>query len=231
MYLKSNQSKPYRRLLILDYQDTFVNTVHQIVKGELEIDIIAHVSTGMLLIKRLRESYTEIDLILLGTAKGKCDRDSMIYARYIRRYFPKIRIIIVSLHKVGAYILNMYNNGILGYLFRNFHSEELQACIASVSQGEKYYQGEVKACMEAHQRHIQPKEDIDICLTDKEKFILQWMEQGIGLSEISRLTDMREKSVFMHWKSITRKFETEDRATIIQMASNQGLLEEVIEVG
>ena len=211
-------------LLILDSQKSLQNTLAQMLETEADICSVSCTNSKEESMNILAEAQGDAPVVLMDVHLTQGEPDGLIFARDLREYFPHIKIIMYSFHKVGAYIYYMYRIGVHGYLFKDAKLSQLVEAIRRVKDGQLYYQGAVQKRLEAYKKFLHSKSDRELYVTLPEREFLQQMKEGHSLSEMFSDPDLNLVRMITHWSNITLKFGTQDVAHIISTSVEKGWL-------
>lgn len=152
------------------------------------------------------------------------ETEGLDLAEYIRRHFPSVKVIMLSMHLHGAYIHRMFNAGIGGYLLKSTSLEVVLEAIHRVNQGKRYFPMEI---MDAMDEFIMSGADIapkNVQLTPTEAYILELIAEGMSSKEISQKMGNKESTVEVHRRNILAKFGVKKVALLIREAIRMGFL-------
>lgn len=68
-------------------------------------------------------------------------------AKYIKNVNPMLKVILLSSHKEGFYVVNALEAGVDGYIHKDSDPEELIEGIHKVLQGEKFFSSEISGML------------------------------------------------------------------------------------
>jgi len=119
------------RLAIVDGNTLFRKILTQFLSDQKNINVHLQSSDVHDLLNHLRNYKIDLLLIDILTARG----DSIEAFRFIRNEHPDIRILVCSMNTDLAFISNLLDLGIHGYVSKTDDPEELLNAIQSVSSG------------------------------------------------------------------------------------------------
>ena len=100
------------RILIADDHAIVRQGLRQIVSGTEDMEVAAEAASGNEAIQRVRES--EPDIVLLDISLG--DRNGIDVLKQLRREFPRIRVLMLSMFREDQYAVRALKAGASGYL-------------------------------------------------------------------------------------------------------------------
>lgn len=137
------------------------------------------------------------------------------FVRQVRKHYPSIKIILLSMHDEAHIIKPLLKEGVEGYLLKNIQHAELKTAIRHVAQGLPYVSPEVtRLLMEEMNK---PKEEPEL-LTDRELDVLRLIAREYSNKEIAEKLFISERTVETHRKNIFRKTKTTSLVGLIKFA-------------
>ena len=144
--------------------------------------------------------------------------------REIKRLFPDIKIIIISMHNEKGIIKKVLNEGADGYLIKNSTKDEVIDAIDRVLSGEKYFSDDVLNIMENKDTN---QDDIGIInqLTQREIEIIENVALGLTNKEIAEKLFISHRTVDTHRTNIMKKIDVTNVAGLIRFAFSHKLIQ------
>jgi DNA-binding NarL/FixJ family response regulator len=143
------------------------------------------------------------------------------FVRQVRRNFPAVKIIMLSMHDEAHIIKAVLKEGIEGYLLKNIQHAELKSAIRHVSQGLPYVSPEVTRLLVDEMNR--PKEEPEL-LTERELDVLRLIAKECPNKVIAEKLFISERTVETHRKNIFRKTKTASLVGLIKYAYEQKLI-------
>ncbi len=109
--------------------------IKKIIEQSPSLEIIGEASNGLELLELL-ESITP-ELILLDLSMPRLG--GIGAARMIKKKYPAIKLLILTMHNRQAYLENALQLGVDGYILKEDADLELLPAIAAIQQGKTYY--------------------------------------------------------------------------------------------
>jgi DNA-binding NarL/FixJ family response regulator len=144
----------------------------------------------------------------------------------IKKRYPRIRIIIVTVHRADEYIHSSLRAGADGYLLKDATHEELQVAIRSVLSGKIYLSPDVSA--EVVQRYLNAGRDAAATplseLTHRERQVLKLIAEGHTNKYIADYFTLSVKTVEKHRSNLMQKLNMHNASALTAFAIDNGLL-------
>jgi DNA-binding NarL/FixJ family response regulator len=146
-----------------------------------------------------------------------------ILAKEIRKQFPSIKILALSMSGQGDIVSEMINDAdICGYVLKNIGKKELIAAIEKIAAGGIYFSEEV---LEELQRTVKrKKENEEAHLTEREIEIVRLIEGEFSNKQIAETLFISERTVETHRKNIFRKTATNSVIGLVKYAYEHRLI-------
>lgn len=191
--------------------------------GENDIDVIGEAENGREAIKQVEKLMP--DVVLLDISMPGLN--GLETTRQLKKKFPKIRIIILTMHDNEEYIFETLRAGASGYLVKRSAPNELISAIKAVCRGGSFLSPSIsKRVIETYVRGAN-REDSDEAydkLTDREREVLQLIAEGKLNREIAELLHISVKTVESHRAHIVEKLNIRNTAKLTQYAIRKGII-------
>jgi DNA-binding NarL/FixJ family response regulator len=163
--------------------------------------------------------------MLLDLSMPKMDGISAI--KEIKRQFPQIKILVVTIHQSDQYVLETFDAGADGYCLKNAGRNELRMAIDSVLSGNTYLSpGISEQVMEGYieGRKKMKAETTWDTITQREREVLKLLGEGYQNKEIAELLHISVKTVEKHRANIMSKLDLHNAAALTAYAIEKGLV-------
>jgi DNA-binding NarL/FixJ family response regulator len=144
----------------------------------------------------------------------------------IRKEFPLVPVIILSMHQSTEYAWNAMDAGASGYLLKKDGVAELQTAVKAVLAGEKYvspgiWKGLLRQPLNAP-RHLL-RRSLQ-CLSPRQREVLQLMAEGETTKGIALILKVSDKTVEYHRSELMKCLNIFDVAGLVRFAIRSGLV-------
>lgn len=161
------------------------------------------------------------DVILLDVTMEK--RNGIETLKQLKREFPKLPVLILSMHPEEQYAVRAIQSGASGYLTKGSAPEQLVTAIRQVARGQKYISptlAEKLAVMVAGGERS-PLEK----LADRELEVLRLIASGKTLVQVAETLNIAGQTVSTYRARILEKLQLESTAELIRFGIQHGLVE------
>ncbi len=138
---------------------------------------------------------------------------------------PQLRIVFLSMHTEGEYVLAALRAGASGYLIKDSCLQELELAIRSVVRGEVFISPAVSKHVVDSLRNPEamPASPLER-LTRRQKEILQLIAEGMTTKEIAVRLNVSVKTVDTHRTQLMERLDIHDVAGLVRFAVAHGLV-------
>jgi len=198
-----------RSVLLVDDHPIVRQGIARVLAVEIPDLRIAEAVDGATAIERLRSSTYQLILLDL-TLPGD---GGLSLLRKIRREFPSVPVLIVSMHPVDQFAQRALQAGAVGYVTKDADPQELVRAVRAALAGGRH----VPAELEEAARLVQdpPRHDV---LSDREYQVLRMIGGGRTVTEISTELGLSVKTVSTYRQRILEKLQLRTSAELIHYA-------------
>lgn len=215
------------RILIADDHQIFRDGIISLFEAVPDMEICGVASNGL---EVLSKAKTETpDVVLLDLSMPEMPGIEVIPA--LRRVFPRIKILVLTMHTSEFYVAKTTQAGIDGYLPKqNTNREELLKAIRTIFRGEKYFHESLSATtgkMTGNPPEIPDdaaRQDISN-LTKREKEIIKLVVEGYSNAEIAKKLFVHIRTVETHKSNIILKLGLKNSVEMVKFAIKYNILE------
>jgi two-component system response regulator DegU len=141
--------------------------------------------------------------------------------------YPQVKIIILTMHDGGKFILHMMDMGVHAFLLKNTEPDELERAIYAVVEKDFYHNDLVASVLRKNvkEKRTRPRplfQQQD--LTDREKEILLLICQELTMKEIGQRLFLSENTVRNHRVNIMEKVGVNNIVGLVKYAYETGLV-------
>ncbi len=143
----------------------------------------------------------------------------------IKKEFPDVRVIILSMHANEEYVYQALRAGAMGYLLKDGGTSELELAIRAISHGETYLSPTVsKHVITDYMRRVSTESNPMEQLTPRQREILQLIASGKSTKEIAEILYISVKTVETHRTQLMERLDIHDVAGLVRYAIRMGIV-------
>lgn len=128
------------KLIIVDDNETFRNTLKFYLEVELEHEIIAEASSGEEFLEL--DNVHKADVILMDIVMG--NMDGFITSKKILFEFPMLKIIAITMHTEQMFLIHLLQSGFKGFVNKTDVYLNIATAINDVAQGKMFFPDNIK---------------------------------------------------------------------------------------
>jgi len=146
--------------------------------------------------------------------------------RQIKRQFPEVKVLILTMHANEEYIFQILRVGASGYVVKQAAVTELVSAIQAVYRGDSFLSPSISGkVIEEYIRRAEAvvKSSYDR-LTDREREVLQLIAEGHSTTEIAELLHITAGTVRTHKAQLMDKLDIHSTAELTRYAIRKGVI-------
>ncbi len=211
------------KVAIADDHALFRAGVKTALSARKDIEMIAEADNGMQLLNLLK--HLEPDVVLLDIQMPLMDGITTLPE--IRKLYPEIKVIILSMHNDHSMISKLMEVGANSYLTKNSDSETIYQAIKTCYEQEFFFNDLTnKALLSGLRTKKTDHTPEDVQLNDKELRILKLMCEEKTTKEIADIVDISPRTVEAIRDKLKTKTGAKSMAGLVMYAVKNKLLEE-----
>jgi DNA-binding NarL/FixJ family response regulator len=229
------------KLLIADDHIIFREGLKLILTERKEdILVVGEAYSGKQLIETLNSK--DVDIILMDILMPEID--GLEATRYIKKHFPHIKVLVLSMIEQETYVAEAIKAGASGYLFKNTNQEELIYAIQTLTRGEQYFTPQITLKLLNTRNYAQTdadsatspdsaNEDTTHPFSKRELEVLQLIAKGYTNAAIADQLYISKRTVESHRQRLLELTASKNTASLIMYAYRHHLLDEkkIIDAG
>src|SRR2546427_1071064 len=193
-----------KRIVIVDDHPLFRKGLEQLIHSDSAFAVCGEVnnaSEAMDVIRKLNPDLAIVDLSLPGA-------NGIELIKNIRAEFPKLPILVLSMHDESLYALRALRAGAQGYVMKQEALDSVLHAVRNLLEGRPYLSEEMSATLimnYSHQEAGEAKARPTDKLSDRELEVLELIGRGREVREIARVLHLSPKTVETHRAHIKEK--------------------------
>ncbi len=185
------------------------------------LEVVAEASDGrqaLELVGTHRPDVVLMDIAMAGL-------NGLEATRLIRKEYPDVRVIVLSMHASERHVLQALRAGAQGYILKESAPRELELAIEAVARGKLFLSpGISRQVIEAFLDQMGETADPLDQLTPRQREILQLIAEGHSSKQIAHRLAASVKTIESHRASLMDRLDIHDIAGLVRYAIRQGLV-------
>lgn len=193
-----------------------------LIDGKGDIQVVGEAEDGR---KAIDKAGTLLpDVILMDITMPHLN--GLEATRQIKKLFPQIKILALTMYTNEEYILQILQAGASGYVVKQAAPAELLSAIHAVYRGDSFLSPSIsKTIIDEYLRHTAPVAPVEQeKLTDREREVLQLIAEGYSNREIADKLNLSVKTVGVHRSNIMKKLEIHSVTDLVKYALRKGII-------
>ncbi len=211
------------RVLLVDDHALLRQSVRILLSNDPDIEVVGEADNGRDAVRAV--GTLSPHLVLTDLAMPRTD--GLDAVAEIRRRYPHVRIIVLSMHKLGHYVHQSLKAGANGYVLKEATHEELAVAIRSVLAGKTYLSPDIsdKVLNGYLGRNAQPASASPWdTVTQRERQVLKLIAEGYANTYIAKYLCISVKTVRRHRCNLMRKLDLHNASLLTAYAIKNGLV-------
>lgn len=208
------------RTLIADDHALVRAGIRALVEKITGIIVVAEAGKGSEAIELINDLTP--DLVLLDITMP--DGSGFDVLHHLKKNFPDIRVIVLTVHEAGEYAIRALREGAAGFLPKSAASTELEQAINTVMRGETYISPETSRKTLLEYGKGTSKRDQLANLSPRQREVLRMIAEGRTTKQIAQLLEISVKTVETHRSQLMERLDIHDVAGLVRYAISVGLI-------
>jgi len=211
------------RIAIVDDHDIIRAGIKSVLEKYSQYEVCIEAANGEAALKAAEDFKPEVMLLDISMPK----LSGLDIINRIKRISPQTKIIIISVYKLGAYILKALRCGVNGYLNKDNVAEELIPALSRVCAGGTYLGAAISNYLAQTMQEPKKKEaskGLKI-LNAREQDVLRLTAEGKTAKEIAEIMFLSRRTVENYKNSILKKLNLHKTSDLIKYSLENKFLD------
>jgi len=201
------------KILLADDHAIVMEGLKEVLSADEEISVVGTATNGEEAVRFVR--HNEVDVVVLDINMPVMDGISC--SRILKKDFPNIKIIILTMYAQRSFVEEIVKIGIDGCLLKNNTGKELIDAVLRVMSGKQYYD-------RLSTFNSDEEEVTQYKLSDRELDVIRLMAEGLTSSEIAEKLFLSDHTIKTHRKNILKKLNVSNSSQAVQYALKNELI-------
>ncbi len=203
-----------KRIVIVDDHPVLRNGLARLIDAKDGFEVCGEAGEAveaMEMIKKLKPDLAIIDLVLPGES-------GIALTKRIRTEFPKLPVVVLSMHEEPAYASRALRAGAMGYIVKQDAVDNIVSALEGVLSGNRYLSPAIATGALASIGPHDSESDPTSVLSDRELEILVLIGKGHEVKEIADRLQLSPKTVETHRTHIKEKLKLKNARQVARFA-------------
>lgn len=208
------------KVVIIDDHTILRRGLQQIIAESDDMSVVGEAGTSAQGMHLLREIPCNVVLLDISLP----DRNGVETLKLVRKEFPKLQVLMLSMHPENQYAVRALKAGAAGYLTKQSAPSQLVSAIRQISQGRKYVTPEVaeELAKTLGQDSEKPPHQL---LSNREYQTMCEIASGKSLTEIANRMSLSVKTVSVYRARLLEKMHLKNNAELTHYAIKNQIVE------
>ncbi|QTE23287.1 response regulator transcription factor [Polaribacter cellanae] len=203
-------------IIIADDHEIVVEGLHSLLENEEGIAIVGEAYNGEEVIPLLESNAVDVAVLDISMPK----MDGIDLTKFIKSNYPKVKILILTMHNEIGFIRRIIEAGAHGYILKNKGKEELVRATQALYNGNEYLGEEVTKTLFSSIRNTTVYGEIQ--LTKREKEVLKLIANSYTTPKISDELNIAPSTVETHRRNLIEKTGVKNSKGLVKFAIENG---------
>ncbi|MBK7690658.1 MAG: response regulator transcription factor [Bacteroidetes bacterium] len=214
------------KIALADDQILFREGIASIIKNEKDFSLIIEADNGLDFLSKIKSTNELPDILLMDMEMP--GMDGMQLNDEIRKKYPSIKVIVLSVHAKERLISRMIQAGASGYLLKNCNREELITAVRNVFENGFYITPNVIQALRsplANAKGITNTQSIPVDISQREIEVLKLICEEFSNAEIADKLFISVRTVDGHRNNLLAKTGCHNTAGLVLFAVKHHIYE------
>jgi two-component system nitrate/nitrite response regulator NarL len=209
------------RLLLVDDHPVVRRGMRSCLSGIHHVEVIAEAVDGQEALNKVKELSPDVVLMDIDMP----NKNGLEATSQIRKEFPTVRVLILSVHSNREYVLQIIRSGAQGYVLKDAAPEELVRAIESVDNGEPFFSPDVsQIVLNQYLEEAGAEADGSVKLTTRERQVLSMIAEGQSNKEMANHLGVGVRTIETHRERVMNKLDIHSVAGLTKYAITNGIV-------
>lgn len=214
-------------LAIADDHRLFREGLSSIFRQYPTIEVIIEAANGQELLDKIAVAAASPDVVLMDLDMPVLD--GMKATEILKKTYPQIKVLVISMHNQDQIILKMLDLGANGYLLKDAEADELIKAIETVKAKDYYFNDYINHVLLKNVKEKKNYSQVSLqnyeILTSRELEILKLICEGDSSNEIAEKLFIGKRTADFHRQNLLEKLKVKNTASLIVYAVRNGLVD------
>ena len=215
-------AKSQYRILLADDHALIRHGIRNLISNNPALEVIGEVGDGEELLEFLQVKVP--DLLILDISMPKLTGIEAVSK--VKKLYPKIKILMLTMHKNKQYFYHAMSAGADGYLMKEDSDEELLLAIKRIQNGKSYLspylsQDFADDVISAYRNNRSSPFET---LTKREREVLNLVVEGHTSKVMAEMLHLSPRTIDHHRANLLRKFDMKNSVDLVNFAVRNGFV-------
>jgi DNA-binding NarL/FixJ family response regulator len=216
---------PEIRVLIAEDHETVREGLKLIIDAQPDMTVVGEAGDGREAVKLAQQLAPDVLMMDISMP----ELNGLKAAAKLKRVAPEIKILTLTRHTDQAYLQELLEAGVSGYVLKQSAATDLVRAVRAVAAGDNYLDPAMTG--KIFSNYVEKSSRLrgdsrGATLTERERDVLRQIAWGYSNKEIAERLDISIKTVEAHKANALKKLDMHSRIDIVRYAVLQGWMQE-----
>ncbi len=204
-----------KNIFVADDHPIVLEGMVRFIEREKDLSICGKAEDASEVLEAISKFTPDLTVVDLSLKSG----DGLELIKDIRLRFPKLPVLVVSMHEELIYAERSIRAGAKGYIMKSEATEEIIIAIRQILNGKTYISERMQSIMlERYITGLSPGTSPIDCLSDREIKVFELIGRGLETRKIAEVLKISVKTVESHRLHIKEKFKIKKSSELFKYA-------------
>jgi DNA-binding NarL/FixJ family response regulator len=205
-------------VLLVDDHALVRRGVAALLRMDGRYEVVGEADHGEEALRQLSEEFKTVlpDVVLLDLAMPRLDGVETM--RRIHKHWPRLAVIVLSMHNDEQFVAQTLRAGARGYLLKHAMDDELFEALGRVLKGQRYVTPIIDMA------RVNAQEQDETALTAREREVLQLVSDGHTTQAVADILNLSPHTVTRHRANLMLKLNVHNQMELMRAAMSKGLV-------
>ena len=208
------------RLMLIEDHAMVRAGFRMLLEAQPDMEIVGEASSGdegLEMLAKLAPDVILLDITMPGMG-------GIETAQEIRKRLPDVKILAVTIHDDLAYLMQMLDAGVDGYLPKRAAAPDLVGAVRTVLTGERYiHVSLLGALVQSHQSQTKVKPSPQ--LSERQLEVLALVARGLTNQKVAEELGLSSRTVDRHLENMMKRLQMHSRMELVSYALREGWID------
>lgn len=209
------------KLVLCDDHRIITDGLQRLLQDAAGVECAGTADSGKALLFLLEHIAADIILLDLDMPGGMDGAEAM---QQIKKQWPRIKVIILTMHDEASMVRRLMEQGADGYLLKTCGRDELLLAVKAVHEGNRHFSAEITETLLKQRAEASSQDDRLAAISEREREVLAALAEGLSNKEIGDRLFISPRTVDTHRSNLMKKLKVHNLAGLVRLAMSAGLI-------
>ncbi|MBB6144745.1 DNA-binding NarL/FixJ family response regulator [Silvibacterium bohemicum] len=211
------------RIVVADDHPLMRRGICDLLEAEPGWQVVEEATNGREAVEAVAKAKPDVLVIDLAMP----ELNGLTATREILRSFPKVEVVLLTMHNTDQAIREVLESGARGYVLKSDAEQDLVTAVKAVSDGKPFFTPNVAEVVLKGYLYRNKKTEVKDQLpelTTREREVVQLLAEGKGNKDVAVAMQVSVKTVEAHRSNINRKLSIRSTSDLVRYAVRNGIV-------